>query len=312
MEIQDLVRRFAKHLGVSAMKQVWGDDGVRTVHLKGLSASAAPMLFNALALADNPWEVPVVLFVLNDLEEAGYFYHDLTQVLGDKQVLFLPSSYKRAIKYGQKDSANEVLRTEVLTRLSELKIENGKLKINSTETCKEHENRLDGNNSQFSILNSQLYIVSYPDALAELVVSRDTLNDRSVRLAVGDTVEIPQMEATLAGEGFERVDYVYEPGQFAVRGSIIDVFSYASEYPYRIDLFGDEIDSIRTFEIESQLSRDKVQQVSIVPNFEGGAEDEVSFFDFLPKGSALAFQDYAWVHDRMEQLTMDNGQLAPR
>ena len=313
MEIQDLVKRFAGHSGVSAMRHVWNDEAVRTIHLKGLAASAAPMLFSALALADEPWRVPVALFVLNDLEEAGYFYHDLTQVLGEGQVLFLPSSYKRAIKYGQKDSANEVLRTEVLTRLSELKIENGKLKINSTETCEEHENRPDGNNSQFSILNSQLYIVTYPDALAELVVSRDTLNDRSVRLAVGDTVEIPQMEATLVGEGFERVDYVYEPGQFAVRGSIIDVFSYASEYPYRIDLFGDEIDSIRTFEIESQLSRDKVQQVSIVPNFEGGAGDEVSFFDFLPKGSALAFQDYAWVHERIEslesELKIENGEL---
>ncbi len=309
MEIQDLVKRFAGHSGVSAMRHVWNDEAVRTIHLKGLAASAAPMLFSALALADEPWRVPVALFVLKDLEEAGYFYHDLTQVLGEGQVLFLPSSYKRAIKYGQKDSANEVLRTEVLTRLSELRIENGKLKINSTETCEEHENRPDGNNYQLSILNSQLYIVSYPDALAELVVSRDTLDDRSVRLAVGDTVEIPQMEAALVGEGFERVDYVYEPGQFAVRGSIIDVFSYASEYPYRIDLFGDEIDSIRTFEIESQLSRDKVQQVSIVPNFEGGAGDEVSFFDFLPKGSALAFQDYAWVHERIEQLTIDNSQL---
>ena len=285
------------------MRHIWNDENVRTVHLKGLSASATPMFFAALAASDKPWQVPAVLFVLNDLEEAGYFYHDLTQALGDRQVLFLPSSYKRAIKYGQKDSANEVLRTEVLTRLSELKIENGKLKINSTETCEEHENRPDGNNSQLSIVDSQLYIVSYPDALAELVVSQATLTDRSVQLAVGDTVEIPQMEAALVGEGFERVDYVYEPGQFAVRGSIIDVFSYASEYPYRIDLFGDEVDSIRTFEIESQLSRDKVSHVSIVPNFDGaGTQGMVSFLDFLPEGSALAFQDYFWVHERIEQL----------
>ena len=285
------------------MRHIWNDENVHTVHLKGLSASATPMFFAALAASDKPWQVPAVLFVLNDLEEAGYFYHDLTQALGDRQVLFLPSSYKRAIKYGQKDSANEVLRTEVLTRLSELKIENGKLKINSTETCEEHENRPDGNNSQFSILNSQLYIVSYPDALAELVVSQATLTDRSVQLAVGDTVEIPQMEAALVGEGFERVDYVYEPGQFAVRGSIIDVFSYASEYPFRIDLFGDEIDSIRTFEIETQLSRDKVEHISIVPNFDGaGEQGQVSFFDFLPDGAALAFQDYFWAHERIEQL----------
>ena len=294
MEIQDLVKRFAGHSGVSAMRHVWNDEAARTIHLKGLAASAAPMLFSALALADEPWRVPVALFVLNDLEEAGYFYHDLTQVLGEGKVLFLPSSYKRAIKYGQKDSANEVLRTEVLTRLA----------ASPQPSPKERELLTSRNQSHPSLggAGGRLYIVTYPDALAELVVSRDTLNDRSVRLAVRDTVEIPQMEATLVGEGFERVDYVYEPGQFAVRGSIIDVFSYASEYPYRIDLFGDEIDSIRTFEIESQLSRDKVQQVSIVPNFEGGAGDEVSFFDFLPKGSALAFQDYFWAHERIEQL----------
>ena len=274
MEIIDLVKRFAGHSGVAAVQKVWSDKSVRTMHFKGLSASAAPMLFAALASAEKPWQVPVALFVLNDLEEAGYFYHDLTQMLGESRVLFLPSSYKRAIKYGQKDSANEVLRTEVLTRLTET----GGLK-------------------------AQLYIVSYPDALAEMVVSRDTLTDRSMALAVGDTIEIPKMEATLIGEGFERVDYVYEPGQFAVRGSIIDVFSYASEYPFRIDLFGDEIDSIRTFEIETQLSRDKVDHISIVPNFDGAeAQGQVSFFDFLPEGSALAFQDYLWAHERLEQL----------
>ena len=272
MEILDLVRRFAGHSVVSAFQHVWDDEAVRTIHLKGLAASATPMLFGALAAAEKPWKVPVALFVLNDLEEAGYFYHDLTQMLGDKQVLFLPSSYKRAIKYGQKDSANEVLRTEVLTRLSEAG-------------------------------NSQLYIVTYPDALAELVVSQNTLSERSLSLAVGDTMEIPAVEKLLADEGFERVDYVYEPGQFAVRGSIIDVFSYASEYPFRIDFFGDEIDSIRTFEIESQLSRDKVNHISIVPNFDGaGEQGQVSFFDFLPEGSALAFQDYLWVHERIEQL----------
>ena len=272
-----MVKRFAEHSGVAAVQKVWNDNGVHTMHFKGLSASATPILFAALASAEKPWQVPAALFVLNDLEEAGYFYHDLTQMLGDSQVLFLPSSYKRAIKYGQKDPANEVLRTEVLTRLTETeKATNG---------------------------GCPLYIVTYPDALAEMVVSRDTLSDRSITLAVGDTIEIPQMEATLIEEGFERVDYVYEPGQFAVRGSIIDVFSYASEYPFRIDLFGDEIDSIRTFEIETQLSRDKVNHICIVPNFnKKGEQGQVSFFDFLSKGSVLAFQDYLWTHERMEQL----------
>ena len=292
------------------MRHVWDDKAVRTIHLKGLSASASPMLFSALAVADTPWQTPVALFVLNDLEEAGYFYHDLVQMLGEAHVLFFPSSYKRAIKYGQKDPANEVLRTEVLTRLAEaskLKIENGELKINSAKLP-------DGNNCHLSFVNCPLYLVSYPDALAEMVVSRDTLNTRSIALSVGDTIEIPKIEATLMGEGFERVDYVYEPGQFAVRGSIIDVFSYASEYPFRIDLFGDEIDSIRTFEIETQLSRDKVSHISIVPNFNGANEQgQVSFFDFLPEGSALAFQDYMWAHERVEtlerELKNENGEL---
>ena len=280
MNIIDLVKRFAGHSGVAALQKVWSDDSVRTIHLKGLSASATPMLFAALTTVEKSWEAPVALFVLNDLEEAGYFYHDLTQMLGEAQVLFLPSSYKRAIKYGQKDSANEVLRTEVLTRLTETE----QLKVNSTG-------------------NSQLYIVTYPDALAELVVSRDTLDTRSITLSVGGTIEIPKMEEMLISEGFERVDYVYEPGQFAVRGSIIDVFSYASEHPFRIDLFGDEIDSIRTFEIETQLSRDKVNHISIVPNFDGDeTKGMVSFFDFLPEGSVLAFQDYFWAHERIEQL----------
>ena len=284
MEIHNLVKRFAGHSGVSAMRHVWNDEAVRTIHLKGLSASATPMLFSALTVAKKPW-APVTLFVLNDLEEAGYFYHDLVQMLGEAQVLFFPSSYKRAIKYGQKDPANEVLRTEVLTRL----VAEG-------------------------VGEAPLYIVSYPDALAEMVVSRDTLDTRSMALAVGDTIEIPKMEDTLMEEGFERVDYVYEPGQFAVRGSIIDVFSYASEYPFRIDLFGDEIDSIRTFEIETQLSRDKVEHISIVPNFNGEkAQGQVSFFDFLPEGSALAFQDYLWAYERLEalerELRIENGEL---
>lgn len=272
MEIFDLAKRFSEHPGVSALRHVWDDERVRTIQLKGLSASAIPMLFGAMAVNDTPWKVAVALFVLNDLEEAGYFYHDLTQLLGDKKVLFFPSSFKRAIKYGQKDSANEVLRTEVLTRLSD------------------------------ASLNSSLYIVTYPDALAELVVSQNTLLDRSISLSVGDVVEIPQVEQSLANEGFDRVDYVYEPGQFAVRGSIIDVFSYASEYPFRVDFFGDEVDSIRTFEIESQLSRERVEHVSIVPNFNGDVHGQVSFFDFLPNDSVLAFQDYMWVHERIEQL----------
>ena len=313
MEILDLVKRFAGHSGVSALRHVWSDESVRAIHLKGLSASATPMLFGAMAVGDIPWQTSVALFVLNDLEEAGYFYHDLTQMLGTEQVLFFPSSYKRAIKYGQKDSANEVLRTEVLTRLAPLlSPQGGKRPHLNPPRMGEIGSAMSVSSPSGGVEGDPLYIVSYPDALAELVVSQNTLSDRSLSLAVGDTIEISEIEKLLVGEGFERVDYVYEPGQFAVRGSIIDVFSYASEYPFRIDFFGDEIDSIRTFEIESQLSRDKVQHVSIVPNFDGDeAKGLVSFFDFLPEGSALAFQDYMWAHERIDALEREVAPLNP-
>ena len=133
----------------------------------------------------------------------GLFYHDLTQVLGTEKVLFFLSSFRRSIKYGQKDAANEILRTEVLSRLQ--KGEEG------------------------------LCIVTYPDALAEKVVSRKELSDKTLKLNVGEKLDTTFITDVLHSYGFEYVDYVYEPGQYAVRGSIIDVFSFASEYPYRID-----------------------------------------------------------------------------
>lgn len=144
-------------------------------------------------------------FVLNDAEEAGYFYHDLTQIMGNTDVLFFPSSYRRQVKYGQRDPASEILRTEVLSRLSA---------------------PLEGH---------PLYVVTCPEALSELVVSRKKLDERTLLLRTGDTHDVIQLERTLRDFGFTEVDYVYEPGQFALRGSILDVFSYSSEYPFRID-----------------------------------------------------------------------------
>ena len=146
----------------------------------------------------------------------------MTQVNGEENILFFPSSYRRAIKYGQKDAANEILRTEVLSRLQK---------------------------------GDTLCVVTYPDALAEKVVSQEELTDKTLKLSVGEHVDTEFIAEVLTSYGFEHVDYVYEPGQYAVRGSIIDVFSFASEYPYRIDFFGDEVDSIRTFEVENQSRR---------------------------------------------------------
>ena len=264
MDIKELQHIYAGHANTKALAAKLEDSSAKTVFLSGLHASAAPLFFSSY-LKDSG---RTTVFVLNDLEEAGYFYHDLTQINGEGEVLFFPSSYRRAIKYGQKDAGNEILRTEVLSRLQK---------------------------------GDAVTVVTYPDALAEKVVSRRELSTRTLKLEVGQQIEVDSIVETLAGFGFERVDYVYEPGQFALRGSIVDVFSYSSEYPYRVDFFGDEVDSIRVFEVESQLSRERRESVSIVPELSvSGSGEFVSFLDFIPRDSVLAFKDYFWVKERVD------------
>ena len=213
-----------------------------------------------------------VLFVLDDADEAGYFYHDLTQMLGQESVFFFPSSYRRAVKYGQRDAANEILRTEVLARLS---------------------------------AGNPIFIVSYPDALAELVVSKQHLDEKILKLSVGQ--QIPQVDVVHQLRDFklQEVDYVYEPGQFAVRGSIIDVYSYSCEFPFRIDFFGDEIDTIRTFNIEDQLSKDKRESIEVVPELAAGQTVKQCFLQFLEPSALVVMKDYTYLHDCIEKIYND-------
>ena len=213
-----------------------------------------------------------VLFVLDDADEAGYFYHDLTQMLGQESVFFFPSSYRRAVKYGQRDAANEILRTEVLARLS---------------------------------AGNPIFIVSYPDALAELVVSKQHLDEKILKLSVGQ--QIPQIDVVHQLRDFklQEVDYVYEPGQFAVRGSIIDVYSYSCEFPFRIDFFGDEIDTIRTFSIEDQLSKDKRESIEVVPELATGQTVKQCFLQFLEPSALVVMKDYTYLHDCIEKIYND-------
>ena len=215
---------------------------------------------------------PNLLVVMNDLDDAGYVYHDLTQMMGEEQVLFFPSSYKRAIKYNQKDAGNEILRTEVLTKLSTL-------------------------NSQLSTV-----IVTYPDALAERVVSKKELNENTLAVKVGDEFDISDLEKRIFELGFERTDYVYEPGQFAIRGSIVDVYSFSSDMPYRIDFFGDEVDSIRSFDVQSQLSQGKVEMMTIVPEMKIDGTEYISFLEFLPKDTLVVTQSLIYICDKIAQI----------
>ncbi|MBO5467386.1 MAG: transcription-repair coupling factor [Prevotella sp.] len=278
MEIRELQSLYSKLPQIAAVDHAIADKSVRALFLEGLIASSAPMVFSGLAKrsAYN------MLFVLQDADEAGYFYHDLSQIIGDG-VLFFPSSYRRAVKYGQRDAASEILRTEVLARL------------NSQSPSRQESltsGRLEG--------ASSLYIVTYPEAIAELVVSQKNLDEKTISLQVGQTVDVDQLLLQLRQLGFREVDYVYEPGQFALRGSILDVFSYSGEYPYRIDFFGDDIDSIRTFEVENQLSRDKRDGVDIVPELADGG-DKVPLLSFLPEETIIVVKDMAFVRDSIDR-----------
>lgn len=265
MTIKELQQIYTKHPALPGLSSLLEDNEIKTIYLKGMNASCASF-FASSFIENKPF---TSVFLLNDSEEAGYFYHDIVQANGDKHVLFFPSSYRRAIKYGQKDAANEILRTEVLSKLEQ---------------------------------NEPVSIVTYPEALAEKVVSRQTLNQQTLTLATGKQYETEAITKKLTDYGFEHVDYVYEPGQFAMRGSILDVYSFASEYPYRIDFFGDEIDSIRTFEVETQLSKEKRNSVSIVPELGQATENEISFLEFIPQDTLLWVKDLLWIKERIQAI----------
>ena len=269
MNIQELEKVYAKLPQVSALAQAMGKSSAKTIFLEGLFGSSTPMLFGSLS---SKCKKPL-LFILQDVEEAGYFYHDLTQLMGSQNVLFFPSSYRRAIKYAQRDAASEILRTEVMARLS----------------------------SCLLPLPSPLYVVTYPEAVAELVVSKKSLDARTLVLEKNQTIAVAEIAKTLREFGFREVDYVYEPGQFALRGSIFDVYSFSCEYPYRIDFFGEEIDSIRTFEVEDQLSKEQRDKIEIVPEL-AAVDDKVPFLSFVPKDTMLVTKDYLFVRDAIDRV----------
>lgn len=266
MDIQDIKQLYAKAPGTVALCKLLQENRGSNIFLQGQQASATPLLFAAVATEIKQ----TFLFVLQDADEAGYFYHDLTQVMGTQNVLFFPSSFKRSVKYGQRDSANEILRTEVLARVSA------------------HDKHA----------TESLLIISYPEALSELVVSKQHLDERRLSLKTGQQqIDITDIAHKLREYGFQEVDYVYEPGQYSVRGSILDVYSFSCENPFRIDFFGREIDTIRTFEVQDQLSKDKLNEIEIVPELATLTTERVSFLNFLPSNSVMVYKDFAYIRD---------------
>lgn len=268
MKIEELRTLYASLPQLGALAKLLKDGKTRHISLNGLVASA-PALFFAAFAERCPYPI---IFILEDADTAGYFHNDL-KALGIEPFL-LPSSYRRAVKYGQRDAGSEILRTETMAALSAEKTE-----------------------------GKPLYIVTEPSALAERVVSKERLNDQTIRLETGQEVEVVALEKQLRALGFQEVDYVYEPGQFAVRGSILDVYSYSSEYPFRIDFFGDEIDTLRTFEVETQLSLQKRKQVEIVPELaQADHEQLTSFLHLLPEETLIVTKDLHYVADHIGKI----------
>ena len=276
MHLSELLPRFAAHPQLAAWHQLLAEGQVTDIWLDGLRGSAPAVALASLTARSTPVVRPF-LVVPNDEEEAGYMYHDLKQMLGEERVLFYPSAYRRAAKYGQRDAANEILRTEVLGRLA--------------QWGREGQER------------ASLYVVSFPQALCERVAAPEQVQEQTLTLQTGACYDLTALSQQLRDLGFVQKDYVYEPGEYAVRGSILDVFSYASDYPCRIDFFGDEVDSIRSFEVQTQLSRDRRDQVRIVPDVEASASGNlVPFTNYLPDSTALVLRDMTLLHDIADRL----------
>lgn len=240
---------------VSADKQV-------TILTKGLVGSARSLL--AASFLEKIGGLSI--FVLDSKEAAAYFYDDLYNLTGSDSILFFPSSYKRSVQFEQQDPSGIIQRTATLSSL---------------------------NDYQANAHKGFMAVVTYPEALAEKVASKDALTKSTLNLRTGEKLSIDFVREVMAEYGFERADFVYEPGQYAVRGSIVDIFSYSANKPYRIDFFGNEVDSIRTFDIGSQLSVEKLESVEVVSNLNNG-EQASSLFNFAGKNALLWFGSFAY------------------
>lgn len=240
----------------------------RRVSVYGLAgSSAAVMLSRVCSKGNGP-----LLVVGDSLDDAGYLYHDLSRLLGEEAVMMLPSAYKRDIKYGQVDPPSEILRTETLGR--------------------------------WYSDNPPLAVVTYPEALAEKVATRETITSHTLRLDKRSAVDLTETIKWLRDNGFQEVDYVYEPGQFASRGSILDIFGYSHELPYRIDFFGDEIDSMRTFNIETQLSESQVDELAVTSNV-ASVSSGASLLDFMGADTLIAVRDADYTVERVRAVASE-------
>lgn len=261
--LPDVTALFATPARIKALENAIASD--RHVEVTGLAGSAIAMLAARMPVEKAPY-----LIIDNDYDAAGYLYHDLSRLIDLRDaVKIFPSGYRRDIKYGQADAANRILRTDVL------------------ESWDPALTR---------------WVVSYPEALAEKVAAPAEIQARSLILSKGEKIRMKAVRSRLDELGFEAVDYVYEPGQYAVRGSILDVFSYSRETPFRLDFFDDEVDSIRSFDVETQLSTETAERVCIVPDVTASEAAEVSLLDYIDTDTVIFCRSVEWLCGRVRAM----------
>ena len=268
MKENELSGLFDNHPVINQLTEAIGSRKVPKLNITGLTGSSGAM---ALSRVYHRTSLTHVV-LLPEKEEAAYFYNDLVSLAGADSVYFFPSTYKRSIQYEQTEPANIVLRTEVLNHLAA-----GKRKG---------------------------IIVTYPESVMEKVISRRNLRKNTLDIAKGDKISLEFLEEVLREYNFRRVDFVYEPGQYAIRGGIADLFSFSADLPFRIDFFGEEVDSIRTFNPEDQLSVEIRKKISVIPNIQDISIEEVndSFLDFLPPSSILWLDNSSFVREKMNNI----------
>src|SRR5437868_10626725 len=250
------------------------------IYLENLQGSS-PEFFSAAVFEHPSCSQFNHLIVLNDAEDAAYFHNTLENLTGALDIFYFPASFKQRKNFSLLNSSHVMLRTEALTKIA---------------------SQLNNNGS----VNKKV-LVTYPEALFEKVVVSNTLSSNIIFIKNGDTLDTGTLLLKLADFGFERTDFVYEPGQFAIRGGILDIYSFGNEKPYRIELFGNDVDSIRIVDPETQLSERKLLQVGIIPNVDTQFEDEkkVSLLDFLPANTIVWLQDYDWCKERLADSEED-------
>lgn len=262
-QVAELLNLYSNDRRITQLRQFWRSDE-KAISLRGLAASSEAL---AIALSGNRQN----LVVCAERDDAPYLYFDLTKLLGDDAVYFLPSSFKRNAEPNGFDAQNIQLRTEAISKL---------------------------------LGKEQVTVVTYPAAIAEKVISAQEFSDNTFTVSTGDKLSISFLSDVFLEYGFERVDFVFEPGQFSVRGSIVDVFSFASDNPFRIDFFGDEVDSIRTFELESQLSMERLEKVSIIPDVghNGVANTMLPLSETLGEDCAVWFENRQLISELMDHF----------